>query len=270
MLLNSSHQVSNVLSKAARALALTLALTAAACDQSPVSAQKPAASPTPAAPQASPTPQAPAAVPVTLDETLWAVSDSFKNSYVFEFKKGGVFRYTSSDGTAGGGKWTREADSVVVRPDGGAAGEYRGVFNGRSRIDGDATLADKRALKWQARREEAQPVASKSAPPFYPDDALAARAEGVVLVEVKVDAAGHAAGARAVSGHALLQQAAVEASERWQFNPEPGTETRTTRLLFIFQIVPADCGKKPRPPAPAPEFLTGYQMRVKRPAECVN
>lgn len=275
MLLNSSsRQASNLLSKAACALAFALSLTAAACAQSPATPQKPAASQTPAAPQTpatSPTPAAtPTPAPVTLDNTSWAVSDSAKNFYAFEFRAGGVFRSTSSNGEVRGGKWTREADSVVVRTDGNAA-EYRGVFNGRSRIDGDAKLADKSALKWQARREEAVPAAATSSvPPDYPAAAAAARAEGVVIVEVKVDEKGQAAGARAVSGHALLQQAAVDAAERWRFNPEAGTAERTARLSFLFQTVPVDCGKKPRPPAPAPDFFSPYQVRVRRLAECVN
>src|SRR4051794_14490814 len=117
MLLNSSsHQVSNLLSNAACALALALSLTAAACAQSPAAPQKPAASQTPAAPQTPPTTPTPAAsptpAPVTLDNTVWAVSDSAKNFYAFEFKAGGVFRSTSSTGEVRGGKWTREANSV--------------------------------------------------------------------------------------------------------------------------------------------------------------
>lgn len=276
MLLNpSSHQASCILSKAACALALALSLTAAACGQSPAAPQKPAAPQTPAASQTPPTTPAPAATPtpapVTLDNTVWAVSDSAKNFYAFEFKSGGVFRSTSSSGEVRGGKWTREADAVVVRVDGNAA-EYRGVFNGRSRIDGDAKLADNSTLKWQARREEAQPLtaASSSVPPDYPDAAAASRAEGVVVVEVKVDEKGQAAGARAVSGNALLQQAAVDAAERWRFNPEAGAAERTARLSFLFQTVPVDCKQKQRPAAPAPDFFSPYQVRVRRLAECVN
>ena len=59
-----------------------------------------------------------------------------------------------------------------------------------------------------------------SAPnPAYPPVAKAARAEGVVTVRVTVDEEGNVIAAQAVSGHPLLQSAAVEAARAAKFKP---------------------------------------------------
>lgn len=53
----------------------------------------------------------------------------------------------------------------------------------------------------------------------YPAPALAARITGSVVVEVTVDEGGAVISARALSGHPLLKDAAVNAARQWQFNP---------------------------------------------------
>lgn len=55
--------------------------------------------------------------------------------------------------------------------------------------------------------------------PPYPPIARAARAAGTVMVSVTVDESGKVTSARAVSGHPLLQQAAVQAAYGWRFSP---------------------------------------------------
>lgn len=55
--------------------------------------------------------------------------------------------------------------------------------------------------------------------PAYPPIARAARAQGVVTVQVTVDEEGYVISARAVSGHPLLQQAAVQAARQARFTP---------------------------------------------------
>jgi TonB family protein len=55
--------------------------------------------------------------------------------------------------------------------------------------------------------------------PTYPPIARAARASGKVVVQVIIDEEGNVIEARAVSGHPLLQQAAVEAARRAKFTP---------------------------------------------------
>ena len=51
----------------------------------------------------------------------------------------------------------------------------------------------------------------------YPPSALAARVFGTVLVEVAVDESGSVTSARAISGHPLLKEAAVDAARGWTF-----------------------------------------------------
>jgi TonB family protein len=56
-------------------------------------------------------------------------------------------------------------------------------------------------------------------PPAYPPIAKAARASGTVTVQVLVDESGRVISASAVSGHPLLQQAAVAAARQARFSP---------------------------------------------------
>jgi periplasmic protein TonB len=55
--------------------------------------------------------------------------------------------------------------------------------------------------------------------PGYPPIAKAARASGTVTVQVTIDESGKVVSARAVSGHPLLQQAAVQAAYGARFSP---------------------------------------------------
>jgi TonB family protein len=61
--------------------------------------------------------------------------------------------------------------------------------------------------------------AIKKVQPTYPAVARAAGAQGDVTVEVVVNEDGGIEAAKAVSGHPLLQQAAVEAARQWEFSP---------------------------------------------------
>jgi TonB family protein len=55
--------------------------------------------------------------------------------------------------------------------------------------------------------------------PEYPEIARAARAQGVVTVQILIDEEGNVVSAVAVSGHPLLQQAAVAAARQAKFSP---------------------------------------------------
>jgi TonB family protein len=55
--------------------------------------------------------------------------------------------------------------------------------------------------------------------PAYPEIARAARASGAVTVQITVDGQGNVVAARAVSGHPLLQGAAVTAARQAKFAP---------------------------------------------------
>ena len=69
--------------------------------------------------------------------------------------------------------------------------------------------------------------------PAYPPVAKTERASGTVTVEVVVDEDGNVESARAVSGHRLLRDAAVEAAYKAKFKPEvvSGVRVKVRGLL---------------------------------------
>lgn len=76
--------------------------------------------------------------------------------------------------------------------------------------------------------------------PAYPEIAKAARASGTVVVKIVVDKKGDVASATAVSGHPLLQQAAVNAVRQWKFPPtllsgEPVNVSGHVTVNFVLQ-----------------------------------
>jgi protein TonB len=64
-----------------------------------------------------------------------------------------------------------------------------------------------------------QGTAIRRVNPVYPPLARCARVSGVVVVEVVVDQTGNVTSARALSGHALLREAAVASATQWKWNP---------------------------------------------------
>lgn len=63
------------------------------------------------------------------------------------------------------------------------------------------------------------PTKTKDVRPVYPDDALAARIEGVVIIEATVDAGGRVADAKVLRSIPQLDEAAVAAVRQWEFTP---------------------------------------------------
>jgi TonB family protein len=64
-----------------------------------------------------------------------------------------------------------------------------------------------------------QASAVRRVEPVYPPLARAAQVSGSVVVEVTVDETGAVNSARALSGHPLLKDPAVEAASSWTFTP---------------------------------------------------
>ena len=64
-----------------------------------------------------------------------------------------------------------------------------------------------------------QGSALKKANPSYPQIAKAAKATGVVQVQITISEEGKVIDAAAISGHPLLRDAAVEAARQWEFKP---------------------------------------------------
>jgi TonB family protein len=75
--------------------------------------------------------------------------------------------------------------------------------------------------------------------PIYPPIAAAARIEGDVVISVQIDANGSVTSEHAVSGPAMLQQAALDSVKKWQFAPftaNGATVPVTTTLTIPFHL----------------------------------
>jgi TonB family protein len=64
-----------------------------------------------------------------------------------------------------------------------------------------------------------QPTKIKDVKPVYPAEAMDAKVQGVVILEVLVDAAGFVRTAKVLRGQPLLDQAAIDAVTQWEFTP---------------------------------------------------
>ena len=101
----------------------------------------------------------------------------------------------------------------------------------------EAKPAEGAAANGQARRPISGGVLNGKAivlpQPVYPAEARAARASGAVNVQVTIDEYGNVQAARAVSGHPLLQQAAVNAAVQARFSPTflMGEAVKVTGIL---------------------------------------
>lgn len=74
--------------------------------------------------------------------------------------------------------------------------------------------------------------------PVYPPIAKAAKASGTVVVQVTIDESGKVISAKAISGHPLLQAAAVQAAYQAQFTPTKlsGQPVKVTGVLtYVFE-----------------------------------
>ena len=106
--------------------------------------------------------------------------------------------------------------------------------------------------------------ASKRVSPVYPPVAKAAGAQGLVVVSIVVNEEGVVESAKAVSGHPLLQSAAVEAAQQWRFAPTRlgGKPVKVTgKLSFSFVL-----SKEDREPESYPR-QQGAQADVLAPAK---
>ena len=63
------------------------------------------------------------------------------------------------------------------------------------------------------------PTKTRDVKPVYPEEALASRVQGVVIIEATIDTLGNVSTARVLRGQPLLDQAALDAVKEWQFTP---------------------------------------------------
>lgn len=76
--------------------------------------------------------------------------------------------------------------------------------------------------------------------PVYPEMARITQVEGMVILEAVIDASGSVTSVRALRGHPLLDQAALDAVQRWKFSParlngEPIPVVMTVTVQFKLQ-----------------------------------
>ena len=93
--------------------------------------------------------------------------------------------------------------------------------------------------------------------PVYPPVAKAAGAQGMVSVGVVIDEQGNVISARAVSGHPLLHQAAVDAARQWVFKPlvvngKPAKASGMITFSFVLDDKEVEGDARPAPPPPPP------------------
>lgn len=105
-----------------------------------------------------------------------------------------------------------------------------------------------------------EPAAVSAVAPTFPPIARAARAQGEVVVEVKVDAKGNVKSTKVVSGHPLLQKVSEKAAVKWKF-ALVGKEAsgRTARLTFSYGYIDGDKSE----PEYIVTFMPPYKVEVK-------
>ena len=64
-----------------------------------------------------------------------------------------------------------------------------------------------------------EPILIRKVPPVYPQIALTAKVQGVVVIEVVVDVDGNVRNAHVIRSQPLLDQAALAAVRQWRFTP---------------------------------------------------
>ncbi len=63
------------------------------------------------------------------------------------------------------------------------------------------------------------PMKRRNVSPVYPQDAQDARVQGVVIIEARIERDGTVSRARVLRSIPMLDQAAVEAVQQWEFTP---------------------------------------------------
>ncbi|HJR05904.1 MAG TPA: energy transducer TonB [Pyrinomonadaceae bacterium] len=150
-----------------------------------------------------------------------------KMSNVFHFKRMSPDGENAPEGDA-------PRTQVFMRSEGGSSGSAVVVTSNSAKPinAGGANLSGKAIKKVQ---------------PKYPPIAKAAGAQGPVSVQIVINEAGDVESAKAVAGHPLLQQAAVDAAREWRFSPTKlsGNPVKVAGTIsFVFALP-----KEDEPPA---------------------
>jgi protein TonB len=160
-----------------------------------------------------------------------------------------VLRHRSSGRTTGGSLSFDEAEAmarrdvaprqggtVVSTPGGSYSSESFARPGGRAGTPpGDAAVRGPAPMR--AGGNIPPPQRIRHVPPAYPPDALAARIQGVVIVEVTIGTDGSVSDARILRSIPLLDAAALDAVRQWKFTPtllngQPVPVIMTTTVNF--------------------------------------
>ncbi len=101
--------------------------------------------------------------------------------------------------------------------------------------------------------------------PTYPPIAKAAKATGIVQVQVTISEEGKVIEAAALSGHPLLRDAAVEAARQWEFKPTEASGTPVkvqSTLTFNFTLQGEEAGSVNQSGQVAGQPVQGVRMRM--------
>jgi hypothetical protein len=106
-----------------------------------------------------------------------------------------------------------------------------------------------------------QPEVTAAVAPIFPMIAAAAKANGDVLVDVKINSKGIVSASNAIAGNGLLRRVCEVAARRWKFSPaKDGSDERSVRLIFSFRVL-----KKEAPEIETtPVFMPPYKVLVTR------
>jgi Gram-negative bacterial TonB protein C-terminal len=104
-----------------------------------------------------------------------------------------------------------------------------------------------------------EPEVIAAVAPIFPVVAAAAKANGAVVVEVKINSKGMVTSSNAVVGHPLLRVVCEIASRRWKFvASNNASKERSVRLTFSFKIVQKDAPEIETTPV----FMPPYRVEV--------
>jgi protein TonB len=82
----------------------------------------------------------------------------------------------------------------------------------------------------------APPAKIKDVPPVYPHEAQNAKAQGTVIVEVRIEPDGRVSNARVMRSIPQLDQAALDAISQWEFSPTLDREGRLTPVIMTVTV----------------------------------
>jgi TonB family protein len=118
------------------------------------------------------------------------------------------------------------------------------------------------------------PMKTRDVKPVYPPTALASRVQGVIIIEATIDSVGNVVHTRVLRGQPLLDQAAIDAVQQWQFTPTMLNGAPVPVIMTVTVSFRADGGPRqdgprvaagvetPPPPPPPPPPAPGTETTL--------